>query len=104
MKTVHKNTFVRCWKREYAATVIIHELDDQIEFALCNDRATTRLENRREVWIKKQDEALKPVIALVEQGFIGEDATVLCADLLGKLEGYVADLYHCIFDDNQPRF
>lgn len=102
MNAAQKKLFVKCWKAEYQATVKVHSLQDRSDAAYRYGRPTARLENSLNVWTKKQNEACDPLIELIQNGSIGKDATALCSDLLGDLGGYVADCYHCMWQDFKP--
>ncbi len=91
MNTIQKKLFVKCWKAEYRATIKVNLLHCQIYTARINDKPYLRLENSRNVWIEKQKKACNPLIELVKNGSIGEDAAVLCHDILSNIPGYMLD-------------
>jgi len=103
MNLKQKKLFVKCWKAEYKATSMINSLQARSDTAYRYDRPTARLERSINTWREKQNKACDPIIELIQNGLIGEDAVILCDELLGDLGGYVADCYHCFWEEYKPK-
>ena len=102
MTPTHQKLFVKCWKAEHEATAKLNQLNERIEINNRYDKPTARLYKSVDTWSQKQSDACKPLIPLIEEGLIPEDATTICKDELGDLGGYVCDCYHELWLEHSP--
>lgn len=102
LSAAHKRLFVKCWQREYAATTQLLALERRLETAELLEKPTARLSRQVATAQAKVNTACDPLIPLVQNGTLGEDATVQCQAMLGDIRGYVADCYLALWLDHKP--
>jgi hypothetical protein len=102
MKKEHQRLFVKCWNKEYEATVMCNRLNERIEQLRLLEQPSLRAENSLEHWSEKQSKACEPLFELIKDSSIGEDAAVICSEQLTDIGGYVTDCYHELWMDLAP--
>lgn len=97
-----KDLFVKLWIKEHALCVESNKVYSDIEIAELKCLSTTRL-NSKYNSIQKKINAVNDIINNhVKSGLFPEDAATQCAKELGRLSGYVADCFHCAYQDYKP--
>lgn len=100
MTNAQKRRFASYWKKEYEATLKINSLQADLEKAEILGLPKARIKRRIESWRTKQTQSLQVIESMIKKGEVGEDAASECKEVLGKLYGYVADCYHCLYLDS----
>lgn len=97
-----KALFVRLWTKEHALCVESNKVYNDIEIAELRGLSTTKL-NAKYNSIQEKTNAVNDLINNnVKSGLFPEDAVTQCAKELGRLSGYVADCFHCAYQDYKP--